>query len=178
MTDPNVTIHPSKRTRVEMARARELFGQYGLFMVAWSSFEIVIEIAIAKALGLWPEDASLMLGSLTSGPKLDRLKRLLERSPDSKAKLDAVNVAARLAERNALVHSFVMDRGETFIFVSRDTIKRKSINVKQFTVQEMAKHNREFADAVLSAQRELGVSDQDFDDYTHRLTTIALGASS
>jgi hypothetical protein len=56
MTGANGDIRLAKRGRQVAARFHKLAEQYGMFMILWSSFEIVVEVAIAKALALSPED--------------------------------------------------------------------------------------------------------------------------
>jgi len=60
----------------------EFFIQYGQFLAAWNSFEVLVEVAIMRELRLTVQESRILNGALGFGAKSGILRALLVRTDE------------------------------------------------------------------------------------------------
>ena len=92
------------------------FGEYGVFLCVWSGFELIIEIILMRELRLDPQEASIVCGGLSAGPKVQILTSLLTRSEAGSGGASLIREAQALADRNSFAHGFLYGENEKIDF--------------------------------------------------------------
>jgi hypothetical protein len=82
--------------------------EYGCFLSFWSSFETMVEIAIAERSGMTDATAHIVLSSLNFSAKSEILCALLKRSGEERQRA-ALSKVASAVKRNDLVHGTVLN---------------------------------------------------------------------
>jgi hypothetical protein len=138
----------------------ELIQKYGLFMVAWSVLESVIQAAIMKELGIEPEKSVIVTGKLQFYPRVQLLCSLLKLKGDThKEAIKLLNKIEGAAHRNTLVHGLVIvGDPERFTFVKYDG----GASVKQsFTPYDMHQNIMDLSEKTNNLQDLLNISQGD-----------------
>jgi hypothetical protein len=82
-------------SKAAAAEMREFFGRYGSFIQLWQTYELMIEIAIMRQLGISVEENSIVCGGLNYSAKMSiTLGLLIERRHESKCSLRTANGTA------------------------------------------------------------------------------------
>lgn len=145
---------------------------YGLFMINWSLFETVIEVAIMKRLQLHPLEGNIVTSSLTFQARSNILRSLLELdvSKEAKEAQKLISTVVQEAKRNAIAHGQVFVAGSHHLrFIHRKTdaaISAKCIEVDADSMQKRASTLRE---NIIRLQELLSVSD----DLMHEFGNIS-----
>jgi hypothetical protein len=106
-----------------------LAAALGHFVMAWSSVEAVIEVAIKKQLRLKPLESSVVTAGLQFKARCSILMSLLNREPEKYADaIAALKAMKNIQDRNDILHS-VIGGSKTVIWFNRrrtdDTFKSK-----------------------------------------------------
>lgn len=142
-----------------------MLSRYGAFMVTWSNFEILIEVAIKKALRLSIEEANILLASLGFQAKANILYSLLQLQSGHSSKISAVRHVITLAERNFLVHgTFFRPYGRTVI-VRREVKHKYSSKAREITADSMDAHCDKVVQAIVKARAVLQVEEDEIVEY-------------
>lgn len=95
---------------------------YGCFMVFWSNFDVVLEVAICKAISRSPRENCSALAWLTTGQKRAVLEgALAAHETDRRASLAAVFAAV---DRNGWVHGTVLNPKGDFSQLTRLRVRK------------------------------------------------------
>jgi len=139
---------------------RTLISYYGLFMVAWSTLESLLQTAIMKELNISPTNAVIITGKLQFQPRAQLLINLLKENPScDKEAIRLIQKMEGFAHRNTIVHGLiVVGDPERLTFVKYDG----GGSVKQsFTPEIMAKHIMGLNERTEKLQGLLGILDSD-----------------
>ncbi|QXW46881.1 hypothetical protein [Pseudomonas amygdali] len=141
----------------------QLIQLYGLFMVAWSALESVIQAAIMKELGVSPIKAVIITGKLQFQPRIQLLIGLLKQNtPQNQEAIKAMQKMEGFAHRNTIVHGLVIvGKPEQLTFIKYDGGASVS---QSFIPSEMEKHIHGLADRSERIQHLLGITDKDIQD--------------
>lgn len=155
-----------------MAKLDKFASAYGLFLIAWSRFDLVIEAAAAKALELEGRDASVVLAGLMFQAKLNMLFSALPDDAERANKIKIVRHAMEVGERNAIIHGIFISTGETFNFITREVKDKLKVRKKRMTEHEMRMHTMQFIEKSLLAQNALGLSVDELDEYGEQILNL------
>lgn len=91
----------------------------GRFIIAWSLVESIIEVGIAKQLGIGPHESSMITGTMMFQPKANLLLALLMRDKEkNKSAIKQIKKAQGIPHRNTIMHS-VIGGAEWIIWFNR-----------------------------------------------------------
>ncbi|WP_242111780.1 hypothetical protein [Luteimonas aquatica] len=147
-----------------MAEDRSFVLQaYGLFMVAWSVLETVVEAAIMKELLIGPERSLIVTSSMQFRQRVSVLSSLLKlRDPQPSEALRLLRKIEKIAKRNAIVHGhIVVGVPGQLTFVKSSAVDGYSAKHFTFTAQDLAGHTGRLADETKKLQNLMSVSDAD-----------------
>lgn len=151
------------------------YAQYGIFLHAFSTFELSIELGIKNQLKLSDVQTSIVCGGLGAGAKLEILRSLcgLDKSQE-KIQL-AVTKALNLASRNAFAHGLLLRHGEEdrYVLLKRDVKFSYSVNGKKLSSHKMKEHGRAFLLALDELQAALSITQADIDAYARSVADHA-----
>jgi hypothetical protein len=138
----------------------EVIRMYGLFMIAWSVLEAVIQTAIMKELELAPEKTIMITGKMQFHPRLQLLCPLLKlHGQKHKQAIELLNKFESFAHRNTIVHGLVIvGVPDQLTFVKYDGGASAS---RSFTSAELTKHVVGLNDRVETLQKLLDISNAD-----------------
>jgi hypothetical protein len=151
---------------------------YGLFMVAWSVLESVVQAGIMKELKLKPVQAQILTSSMMFRQRVAVLSSLLRlrREPPSQAIL-LLSKLETGARRNALVHGhIIVGIPGQLTFVKSSVSDETGFKARKFvfTAAELLKHIQEVNEKTSRLQALLSITDQE----TQQLADTALGAAA
>jgi hypothetical protein len=155
---------------------REFFGRYGSFLQLWQTYEIVIEVAIMRQLGLSIRQASIVLNSLNFAAKSSILLALLKEDGErNKGAVSAITEAQTQAERNDFTHSFLAFRGDGSMSLIRRNVRNGNYSVKPRDVSAISMHDHAFAfgENLRLAMEALEVTSEDIDRYSTEIESHA-----
>jgi hypothetical protein len=142
-------------------------ASYGLFMLNWSLLETVLEVAIAKRVGLHPLEGTIVTASLGFQARASILRSFLalDASQESKDAIKEINTATQEANRNIIIHGQVFADGERLSFVHRRV--DQSLTAKRVVVDSssMLERARKLKESVIKIQTLLSVSDDDLHEF-------------
>lgn len=105
----NPLPHIPKKPISPSADQTQLIWAYGVFMVAWSVLESVIQAAIHKELGTSAVKTVIVTGKLQFNPRVQLLIGLLKLHGEKYAEaIKILNKTEAFAKRNALVHGLII----------------------------------------------------------------------
>jgi hypothetical protein len=151
------------------------FMEYGQFLGAWMSFEVMIEVALMRLLRLDTREACAVFGSLTAGPKCHILGALLSTSPEGIAKYAIINDAVKCAERNGFAHAFISvnEEGDRFTLVRREIKGSLAVKPKVFSALTMQAHEHIFLGKFEEAMIAFGISEDDLIRHQREVESFA-----
>lgn len=151
------------------------FLQYGQFLGAWSTFDLLVEVAIMRELRLSVEESCIVVSSLQFGAKTHILTSLLNRTEEGKAKSAIITEAIRFAERNGFAHGFIStsEDQQRYTFVRREVKGALNVKLKTFTPLQMQKHLYVFCDKVSKAQEALSINSDELIRYQQEVESYA-----
>jgi hypothetical protein len=151
------------------------FMEYGTFLGSWSSFEVLIEVALMRELRLSLDEACITFASVGSGARFNILYSLLSRRPQEAHKVAIISEAVDIAERNGFAHGFisVSPDGTNFTLVRRDIKKTLTVRPKTMTALQMQRHGHMFYGKFEEAQRAFGITDYDLIQYQRGVELLA-----
>ena len=151
------------------------FLQYGQFLAAWNSFDVMIEIALMRKLRLTPKEACIVFASVGFGAKSNILGALLTQTEEGRGNYALITGAIQIAERNGFAHGFisVSDDGRHFTMVRRDVKGTLEVRPKALTSLSMQKHLHVFATKFQEAQDAFAISDHDLIVYQREVESFA-----
>jgi hypothetical protein len=141
-----------------------LVGHLGFFTVMWSIFDMLIDAAIMKELGLTPMQGAIVTSSLAHKAKISILRSLL--NLDSKKNAEALSTLGKitqLAGRNSIMHGHVHIGDTSLSFVKMDVDSQLTAKQKRFENLEFGALVTEIANLVKKVQGQLGLSQEDLD---------------
>ncbi len=141
------------------------FEHLGGFHMSWSTFDIIIEISIAKLINIDFEKANLLLHGMSFSRKFSILKSLLHLKDPKHEVITILNEFQSLAKRNTLVHGMLGWHDESLQFTMRESSNR--FRVKKVTLKndEMRALVASMAELAKELQLKMSLEDKDFDDY-------------
>jgi hypothetical protein len=138
---------------------------YGVFMVAWSVLEGVIQTAIMKELQISPQKAIIVTAGMQFRQRVAVLCSLLKlSSPDRDAAVALLRKIEKKGKRNMLVHGHIIVGvpGQlTFVKSSASEDTGLRTNKASFTAAELKRHILELKQESENLQTLLQVSDAD-----------------
>lgn len=145
--------------------------EYGSFLALWSTFDVLIEIAIMRELRLSPQEASIVCAGLGFGAKVNVLFSLLSRDEKNDAKIAAVRKAHQMAERNSFAHGFLFrdDEIERYCLVRREVKDRYAVKSKNLNSASMTEHALDFGALFSAAMSALKITEADLDSYAQSI---------
>jgi hypothetical protein len=140
--------------------------EYGQFLGAWSSFEVLVEIALMRELRLTIEEACITFASIGSGARFNILYSLLSQRGQTH-KVAIISEAVELAERNGFAHGFisVSEDSTEFTLVRRDIKKSLTVRPKKMTPLQMQRHAHIFYVKFEEAMKIFGITDANLIEY-------------
>lgn len=138
----------------------QVINAYGVFMVAWSVLEGVIQAAICKELDVSATKAVIVTGKLQFYPRAALLQALLKlHDPQNSEAISLLDKVEGWARRNALVHGLVIT-GEPgqLSFVKYEG---GASAVHSFTPEALVKHTLELNMRTKKLKELMGISDAD-----------------
>jgi hypothetical protein len=149
--------------------------EYGQFLGAWSSFEVLVEVALMRELRLSIEEACITFASVGSGARFNILYSLLSRRPEEAPKAAIISEAVDLAERNGFAHGFisVSEDSTQFTLVRRDVKKSLTVRPKAMTPLQMQRHAHIFYGKFEEAMNAFGITDADLIQYHRGVELLA-----
>jgi hypothetical protein len=151
------------------------FLQYGQFLAAWNSFDVLVEIALMRELRLTTKETCIVFASVGFGAKSFILGALLTQSEAGKEKYALITSAIQLAERNGFAHGFisVSDDQSHFTMVRRAVKGSLEVRPKIMTSLTMQKHLHVFGAKFQEAQAAFAISDGDLIIYQREVESYA-----
>lgn len=164
-----------KQTISGLTTFQHFFLEYGPFLAAWNSFDVLIEIALMRVLRLSPGEACTVFASVGFGAKHNILGALLASTEDGKQKYGIIQDAIKLAERNGFAHGFisVSENHEQFTLVRREVKGVLEVKPKVFTPLGMQRHSHTFLGKFAEAQEAFNISDDDLIRYQREIESFA-----
>jgi hypothetical protein len=155
-------------------------ASYGLFMLNWSLLETVLEVAIAKRVGLLSLEGSIITSSLGFQARASILRSFLalDNSQESKDAIKEINTATQEANRNIIIHGQVFAEGESLSFVHRrvdQSITAKRVIVDSATMLQRASKLKE---CIMRIQSLLSISDDDLHEFGNISQRLAISAET
>jgi hypothetical protein len=146
----------------------QLLHDFGAFLALWSEFEMSLEIAIARRVGMSTIHASIVLGGLSFGAKPFILYSLIEEAKEDPSIASKVRMVIDHARRNALVHGFTnAERGEetVFSFSKREVKNGYRVTHAEFTADGFTDHFQIAQRLVAIAWAALDITNDDLNRY-------------
>ena len=152
----------------------EAVSLVGRFYGIWSTFEVLVEVAIAKTLDIDFEKANLLLGGLGTKRKTSILKSALH----LKGKHDAIELIKDIvsdAKRNSIAHGIIGHRrkGEELSFLFRDSDDKFRAREYVFSKEEMFHHCKDLLGEIADLQSELGLNDAMLAEYSKAAESLS-----
>jgi hypothetical protein len=165
----------SEDTPFGITAYHSFFMQYGQFLGAWNSFDVLVEIALMRELRLTEKQACTVFASIGFGAKCHILGALLIDTEEGKRKYSLILQVVQLAERNSFVHGFisVSDDAKSFTLVRREVKGSLEIRPKIFTPLLMQKHLHIFGQKMEEAQSLFSITDADLIKYQREVESFA-----
>lgn len=160
---------------VELTPFNNFFLQYGTFLAAWNSFEVLVEIVIMRELRLTVEESCIVNAGLGFGAKVAIAESLLNRTASGNTGAAVLAAAHAISERNGFAHSFISvnDAGTIFTQVRREVRTSLTVKPKAFTTLAMQKHANEFYAKFEEAQTYFGITDEMLIKYQREIESFA-----
>lgn len=151
------------------------FMQYGQFLAAWNSFEVLIEIALKRELKMDTKTTCIVFSSIGFAAKSHILGALLNQAGGGSAKYKLIQAAITHAERNGFAHGFisVSPNSKLFTMVRREVKGQLSVKPKEFTSLTMQKHLYVFGNMMVEAQDAFNITDNDLIKYQREVELLA-----
>jgi hypothetical protein len=138
-----------------------LFQLIGLYFVHWSSFELAIDIGIAKLTGLPPKESLRKTRGWSISRKTQHLNSLIEKSDHEHRQL-IIDVLKKLPQeslRNLIAHCYMRFGDESVVFVQLK--KNGKLRRRDLTLEEFKKHLADVSNLAHSLSEALGNSEED-----------------
>jgi hypothetical protein len=139
------------------------FSAYGSFLVAWLFYEQVVEILLQKELRLDTREISILSSAMNFGVKLNTLKALMRRDATKQQGIEILGQIQAAAERNNVVHGFLLLKEGAINLVTRDVKNGKYI-VKS-RAHDSSAHMEQFVNTLERLQSWAGITDDEIDQY-------------
>jgi hypothetical protein len=164
-----------KQTISGLTTFQHFFLEYGPFLAAWNTFDIMIEVALMRLLRLTPKEACIVFASVGFGAKHNILGALLVQTEEGKRKYAIAQEAINLAERNGFAHGFisVSEDDERFTLVRREVKGSLQVKPKVFTPLAMQRHSHTFLAKFEEAQKAFEITDYDLIEYQREVESYA-----
>ncbi len=149
--------------------------EYGKFLGAWSSFDVMVEVALMRQLRLTPREACTVFASIGFGAKFHILGALITSTDSGAKKYAIIQDAVKLAERNGFAHGFISVNpdGDQFTMVRREVKGALEVKPKVFTPLTMLRHEHLFLGKFEEAQTAFSISDEDLILYQREVESYA-----
>jgi hypothetical protein len=164
----------SKPSPFGLSPFSHFFMEYGQFLGAWSSFEVLVEVALMRELRLTIEEACITFASIGSGARFNVLYSLLSQHGETH-KVAIISEAVDLAERNGFAHGFisVSEDSTEFTLVRRDVKRSLTVRPKKMTPLQMQRHAHIFYGKFEEAMKVFGITDTDLIEYQRGVELLA-----
>ncbi|WGM37776.1 hypothetical protein [Caulobacter sp. NIBR1757] len=144
-----------------------MFLSYGLFLVVWSTFEAVLEVATMKIANMDPVHAVIVSSGLGFERKASIARSLMALDGDRYATaISLINQITQTAERNAMVHGQIRIGSESIAFVKRTTDQKLQTTVKRLSADEFAIRVATVNVLVANLQANLEITDEELEAYS------------
>ena len=138
----------------------------GLFVVGWSTIEALLEVAIAKQLGLAPAEGSIITASLQFKSRSVILMGLLNRDKTKNAAaITSLKTLQNKPDRNDLLHSIIGRSATGLVFTRRKSDGKFSSQEKPHDAESLLLATIELTNIANELKIALGISEQDIQDY-------------
>jgi hypothetical protein len=163
------------KARTGMRPWHHFFLEYGQFLAAWNSFDILIEVALMRQLRLTVREACVVFASVGFGAKHNILGALMTPTEEGQRKYKIVQEAIQLAERNSFAHGFISvdEARERFVLVRREVKGSLEVRPKDFSPLLMQKHAHLFFGKFEEAMQAFGITDHDLIKYQREVESFA-----
>ena len=141
---------------------------YGLFMVNWSLFETIIEVAIQKRLELHPIEGNIITSSLQFQARSGILRSLLalDKSAEAAEASKLIGTMVTDANRNAIIHGHVHVNGDHELkFVHRKAAEKLSATSVVVDMNSMQLRASKLRISIMKLQSLLSVSNVDMQEF-------------
>jgi hypothetical protein len=158
---------------------RLLLLNYGAFLTEWAHFELVIELALKRELGLTYKQTHILCANLQHATKFDILKSLLNQKENTnREKIRALQNAKDNASRNHLIHALLVHRDKQTVldFVKREAKGNLVFKSRRYTADSMYEHLRKFGDLVKEAEKLFGITTSHYREH-YKAVQASLGES-
>lgn len=142
----------------------EFLKHLGLFHSVWGTFDLTVDFAIGRLLGLSNRATHLLVVGMEFGRKAQLLQALAKNSrhPGAKQIAAALSKIQKGAKRNIFAHSFIASGHESVTFVYRERDKPTEAKEYEATGLEFQRHVYMFIKAAQEFSAALGASNTDF----------------
>lgn len=147
----------------------EAFRALGVFMIAWSGLETVIEVAIKKQLGVDDQVGEITTSSLGFMSKSNILTSLLQlQAPKHDKAIKLLSQITGDAKRNAIVHGRVfMDSQGKITFVKSIVNTKYRAKRISFAPEELDSHAIKLNSRTAQLQQLLDISEAELESFAH-----------
>ncbi|MFL5005675.1 MAG: hypothetical protein ACJ8DU_00110 [Microvirga sp.] len=148
-----------------------VLANYGNFLILWSRFELIVEVALMRELGLKPLQNSVVFASIPFEAKLCILQSLLTLDDKDSTGANLLADARQAAERNGFIHS-VISEDEPFTrfkFVRREVKRNYTVSAKEIDFEAMDAHLAGFTTPFEAVEAHFGVSVPEIEAYTQEI---------
>jgi hypothetical protein len=145
-----------------------LAAAIGYFIMGWSRIDGMMEVAIAKKLGLGALDGSILTAGLQFRSRSASLLSLLNRDPEkNKNAIRVVKGMQQISDRNDILHSVLGYRKSTIAFYRRKADNRFTSRVKHYDERSLLQLAWRCSDLADQLQKALQISTDDYLSFFH-----------
>ena len=145
-----------------------LVAALGHLVIAWSTIEAVIEVAIAKQLGLGSLDGSVVTASILFQGRAKMLLSLLHRDEEkNNAAIRTVKAMQGLTDRNDILHSVIGASKQEIWFNRRKTDVRYTSKIERYNRERLLRAAARYTELATQLMAALEISREDFLWFLH-----------
>lgn len=145
---------------------QDILQGYGLFMLAWSAYESLLDVFIEKEAKLDPLHAIVIISGLGFERKASIARTLLSlRQPKASEAIKLINKIANEASRNSVVHGKVYENEDSITFRRYDTDQTIKTKIKTFKGQKLLCLAQDILDLAEKLQAELSISEEELEQH-------------
>jgi hypothetical protein len=148
---------------------------HSFFMMAWSQFDLFIEILTMRQLRLSPREASIICAGMSFGAKINALYSLMSQEKDKEKGAQLIKDAHTMARRNSFSHGFFDydDIKNVSLLVTREVKNEYSVAITEIEYKAMFKHLYKFLLKFKEALEYFAVTPADLIVYRKSILTDA-----
>jgi hypothetical protein len=139
----------------------------GQFHCMWMMFDVTLDFAIKKLLGISDRQAHIMCTGMEFGKKLRLLSELLKNGDaDSGRELLSAGKILQSSKRDALTHGYIASNSThvTFVYRNRGSF---TVDKYEFTIEEFQEHVAKMVKATIQFQKTLAASEDELTKFAN-----------